>query len=228
MKTSFAKTAAFAAILSCPISLLSLCLVFGAFNWDFDVAFNPAKAIAYLPDPSQMLRYGWLLDILGYYLLLAPLAIYLEQWASTKSTLYSQLFTFCGKGYILCGGLGAAILAGTSEPIFSAYQTGATSAEHGAVFANTFHEVFDGIWNQFGMLLAAVWLMGIGWLMRPERRWLAWMTSLIGIASLVDFLGMALGMEMVSTIGLNIYLWLGPIWALWMGIDLLRRKEKLE
>lgn len=226
MQTSFSKMAAITAILSCPIALLSLVLVFGAFNWDFDVAFNPAKAIAYQPDPSQLLHYGWLLDILGYYLLLAPMALYLGHWFSTKATLYSQLFTFCGLGYIICGGLGAAILAGTSEPIFSAYQTG-SSSEQAAVFANTFHEVFDGIWNQFAMLLAAVWLMGIGWLMRPERRGLAGMTSLIGVASLVDFLGMALRMEMVSTIGLNIYLWLGPIWALCLGLDLLRRKEKL-
>ena len=117
MKTSFAKTAAFAAILSCPIALLSLGLVFGAFNWDFDVAFNPAKAIAYQPDPSKMLHYGWLLDILGYYLLWVPIAIYLGQGLSTKSTLYSQLFTFCGKGYILCGGLGAAILLAQGDKV---------------------------------------------------------------------------------------------------------------
>lgn len=228
MQTSFSKTAAITAILSFPIALLSLVLVFGAFNWDFDVAFNPAKAIAYLPDPSQMLRYGWLLDILGYYLLLAPVAIYLQHWLSEKAPLYSQLFTFCGLGYILCGGLGAAIMAGTSVPFFSAYQSGNATeqAAVSAAFASIFHQVFDGIWNQFAMLMAAVWLMGMGWLLRSERRALAWMTSLIGIASLTDFLGMALNMEAVSTIGLNVYLWLGPIWALWLGLSVWRHQEK--
>lgn len=228
MHTSFAKTAAIAAMLSFPIALLSLVMIFGAFNWDFDVAFNPAKAIAYSPDPSQMLRYGWLLDILGYYLLLAPVAIYLQQWLSEKAPLYSQLFTFCGLGYILCGGLGAAIMAGTSEPLFSAYQSGNATeqAAVAAAFATNFHQVFDGIWNQFAMLMAAVWLLGMGWLMRAERRGLAWMTSLIGIASLIDFLGMVLQLEMISTIGLNIYLWFGPIWALWLGLTVWRHKEQ--
>lgn len=229
MQTSFSKTAALTAILSAPLALLSLVLIFGAFNWDFDVAFDPAKAIAYQPNPSTMLRYGWLLDILGYYVLLVPLAIYLQHWLSAKAPLHSQLFTFCGLGYIICGGLGAAIMAGTSEPSFSAYQTGDATQQIAvaAAFANTFHEVFDGIWNQFSMLLGAIWLLGMGWLLRSERRGLAWMTSLIGIASLVDFLGMVLQMELVSTLGLNVYLWFWPIWALWLGLEVWRHKEEL-
>jgi len=229
LQASFSKLTAFAAILSCPVALLSLFMVFGAFNWDFDVAFDPAKAIAYLPDPSQTLRLGWLLDLLGFYLLLLPAAIFLEQYLSKKAPLHSRLFSICGLGYLLFGALGAAMMAGTCEPVFAAHQSGdvVQKAAAAAVFANTFHEVFDGIWNQFSMLLAAVWLLGTGWLMRPELRWLSWMTSLIGIASLLDFLGMVAGSEAVSGIGLNIYLWLGPIWALWLGIAICRGKMEI-
>lgn len=229
VQPSFSKLAAFAAILSCPIALLSLFLVFGAFNWDFDVAFNPAKAIAYLPDPSTTLRFGWLLDLLGFYLLLMPVAIFLEKYLSKKAPLHSRLFAVCGLGYILFGALGAAMMSGTSEPVFAAYQSGDAmqKAAAAAVFANTFHEVFDGVWNQFSMLLAAVWLLGTGWLMRPEHRWLSWMTSVIGVASLLDFLGMITGSEAISGIGLNIYLWLGPVWALWLGIAIWRQKIEL-
>lgn len=222
MQNSFFRTAALTTFLSGPIGLASLCMVFGAYNWDFDTAFNPLKAIAYQPDPGPALRLGWLLDILGFYLLLAPAVFYLQHHFSEKAPLYARLFTFFGLGYILFGGMGAAIMSGTSESIFSSWQIGdpAQKAAVATVFTHTYHQIFDGIWNLYAMLMAGVWLTGMGWLICSEQRWLGRATCAIGVACLLDFLGMALKMEGVSTIGLNIYLWLEPLWAVWLGITI--------
>lgn len=208
-----------AAMLSCPIGLASIILIFNAFDWDFETAFDPFKAIAYLPDPSSELRWGWFLDILGYYLLLAPAVIYLYYRLSPKAPMHSALFAFCGLGYILTGALGAAILTGTTQPSYAAYSTGDPTQQMAVaqVFANTVHAVMDGIWNMFSMLMGAIWWLGTGWLLRSERKWLSLFFTVIGVASLLDVAGMAFQIELVSTLGLNIYLWFAPLVTFWLG-----------
>lgn len=225
LQCSFSKLAGAAAMLSGPIGLASIIFIFNAFNWDFETAFDPIKAIAYQPDPSPMLRWGWLLDILGYYLLLAPVVIYLHHWLSQRAPLHSQLFAFSGLGYILTGALGAAVLAGTSQPLFAAYATGDSTQQIAVaqVYATTVHAVLDGIWNLFSMLMGAIWWLGTGWLLRSERKWLALLFTAIGVASLVDVLGMVFQNELISTLGLNIYLWFAPLGALWLGVVVWKR-----
>lgn len=219
LHSSFSKLAGAAAMLSCPIGLASIIIVFNAFNWDFETAFNPFKAIAWLPDPSSELRLGWFLDILGYYLLLAPAMIYLYHWLSPKAPLHSNLFTFFGLGYSLMGALGASVLTGTSQPLFAAYNAGDPAQQMAVaqIYATIVHAVMDGIWNMFSMLMGSIWWLGTGWLLRPERKGLALFFTLIGAASLLDVAGTAFQNEMASTLGLNIYLWFAPIGAFWLG-----------
>lgn len=206
-------------MLSCPIGLASILLVFNAFNWDFETAFNPFKAIAYQPNPSFALRWGWFLDILGYYLLLTPAMICLHHWLSPRAPLYSKMFAFFGLGYILMGAMGAAVLAGVTQPLFAAYNTGDMTQKMaiGQIYASMVHAVMDGIWNIFSMLMGTIWWLGTGWLLRSERKWLALFFTFIGIASLLDVVGVALQTEWASTLGLNIYLWFAPFATLWLG-----------
>ncbi|MBC7776972.1 MAG: hypothetical protein H7246_16190 [Phycisphaerae bacterium] len=227
LQSSFSKMAGAAAMLSCPIGLASIILVFNAFNWDFEAAFNPLKAIAYLPDPSSALRWGWFLDIIGYYLLLAPAVIYLHYWLSPRASLHSNLFAFFGLGYVLTGALGAAVLTGATQPLFTAYNTSdpAQQLAVAQIYATLVHAVMDGIWNMFSMLMGAIWWLGTGWLLRSERKWLALFFTFMGIASLLDVVGMALQNEFASTLGLNIYLWFAPIVAFWLGAIVWKRQD---
>lgn len=212
-------------MLSCPIALASIFLVFNAFQWDFEAAFNPFKAIAYRPDPSSALRWGWFLDILGYYLLLVPAVISLHHWLSNKSPLHSKLFASLGMGYILTGALGAAMLAGITQPLFAAYHTGDVAQQTAVAhtYAGFVHAVMDGIWNTFSMLIGTTWWLGIGWLLRPERKGLALFFTAIGLASILDVTGTVFQIESLSVLGLNIYLWFAPFAALWLGASLWNR-----
>lgn len=215
------------ALLSCPVALLSLALIFNAFNWDFETAFNPMKAIAYQPDPSGSLRWGWILDIFGYYLPALPLALALHRWLSPGAPMYSQLFTLCGLGYVLTGAAGAAMLAGGTVPLYEAYQAGdeAQKAIATQVFANLNNEVMSGIWNIFTMTLVGVWFLGTGWLLRPKRRWLGIFTLLLGVASLLDVVGYILQSEALAMAGLNFYLFFAPVWAALAGWALWKKPE---
>jgi hypothetical protein len=228
-ETSFFKIAGLVALLSCPVALASLMLIFAAFNWDFETAFDPVKAIAFQPDPSATLRWGWILDIFGYYLPIVPLALALHRRLSFAAPLHSQLFTLCGLGYILVGAIGAAMLAGATVPLYEAYAAGdvAQKAAVTQIFANLNNEVMSGVWNIFTMTLAAVWFLGTGWLLRSEYRGLGIFTSLLGIASLADVIGYVLQSEALSGAGLNFYLFLAPVWAAWAGLVVWKKAEAL-
>jgi hypothetical protein len=227
---SFFKLAGMLAMISCPLALISLGCIFTAFNWDFETAFNPAKAIAYQPDPSALLRWGWILDIFGYYLPVLPALLALYHWQKEKAPLHSQLFAISGLTYILIGAAGAAMLAGGTVPLYEAFQSGdaAQKSTVSQVFSNLNNEVMSGIWNIFTMTLAAVWFLGTGWLLRPEHRWLGWFTTLLGIASVLDVVGYILHSEALSGLGLNTYLFLAPIWAGRLGWVLFKQSKKIQ
>ncbi|MCK6695582.1 MAG: hypothetical protein L6Q97_26200 [Thermoanaerobaculia bacterium] len=216
---SFGKTAGLLAMLSGPLALFSITLIFVAFNRDFETAFNPQRAIAFQPDPSATLRWGWILDIFGYYLPVVPAILALHTRFSSGAPLHSQLFTLCGLGYVITGATGAAMLAGATVPLYQAFAAGADAdkAIAAQVFANLNNEVLSGIWNLLTMSLAAVWFFGTGWLLRPTHRGLSWLTTVLGIASLVDVLGYAFQSQALAGLGLNFYLFIAPLWAIWIG-----------
>lgn len=228
-ETTFIKTAGIIALISGPVALVSITLIFATFNWDFEIAFNPEKAIAFEPDPSATLRWGWILDIFGYYLPLLPALMALHRWVSAPAPLHSQLFSLCGAGFIFIGATGAAMLAGATEPLYAAYRAGADADKAIAIqtFANLNNEVMSGIWNIFSMTLAAIWWLGMGWLMRPAHKGLAIFTQLLGLAALIDVLGYLFQSEAVSGIGLNFYLFAAPLWAMWSGWYLWRNSSKI-
>ncbi len=58
-----------------------------------------------------------------------------------------------------------------------------------------------GLWNMLEMLLASMGWFGFGTLLIRERR----------------------GSGVLAAAGLMVYLFLAPIWAFWLGLDLLRR-----
>jgi len=64
--------------------------------------------------------------------------------------------------------------------------------------------------------------------LRSERRVLSIITMIIGISALVDSFGNIVGIESFALVGLSVYIILAPIWALWFGIDLLRKPVQIQ
>jgi hypothetical protein len=165
-----------------------------------------------------------ILDIFGYYLLLAPLALLLWSRLQPKGMNLVTLYTFCGLAYILVGATGAATLAAISPPLIEGY--GHASAQqqqmYEVVFSGFINVVYVGLWNLLESSLSGIWWLGIGLFLRREQPALGIFTTVLGIFALLDALGRILNIQLIYTVGLAGILLFIPIWTLWFGIDLLR------
>jgi len=227
---SFQRFAALAAIISFPLTLGSIVLSGMALDFNMEASTNPALLLSVGADGASLSRWGMILDMLGYYLPLLPVALFLWRWLGPRDPYWVLFYTSCGLGYILIGAMGAVILAAVHPPLISAYAQASVEQRPAleTVFSAVWNMVYGGMWNILGELLAGIWFVGVGLLLRSERRIFSIVTMILGISALLDSLGMILNFEGLALLGLSIYVVLAPIWALWLGIDLLRKPVQIE
>ncbi len=226
--TSFKRITATTTIISGIVALVSLFIVFAAIDFNFDVFEYPLLFLTAGEKEAGpgLLRVGWYLDVFGYYLLLVPATIYLWYWLKPKSPGLVSIYTVFGLFYILIGAIGATILAEAWFPLISAY--GQTTGQESVMIEMAFQTVtsiaFVGL---FGMeaFPSGIWWLGIGLILRKERRSLGVTTVVLGIAALLAGIGRVTEINLVETIGLNIYLFMAPIWAIWLGVIVARRSS---
>jgi hypothetical protein len=118
---SFQRLAAVAAIISAPLAFGSLVLSLAPVDFDFEVFSDLTSFISVGASGANQLRWSMMLDMLGYYLLLAPVAFVLWHWLKPKGRTRVGFYTFCGLSYLLIGAMGAAILAAVWSPLINAY-----------------------------------------------------------------------------------------------------------
>lgn len=213
-------------ILSGVIALISYTLVGAAINFRFE-AFTDLLQILRMEDIQvPMLRWSMITDIFGYYLLLLPLLFYTHAQINEKSS-WSSVYTFCGGGYILLGAAGAAILSVVWPWCILQYRLADTQGQQSLeyVFSAISHLVSGGIWNQLDALLMSVWLVGICSIFNSSHKTAARFTIFVGICSLCDFVGGMFQITWLAETGLNLYLVLAPLWAIYIGLHI--RKNKL-
>ena len=228
---SFQRFAALAAIISFPLAFVSIVLSSMATDLNMGASTNLAFWLSWLSigaDGARLLRWGLILDMLGYYLPLLPVALFLWRWIGPRNPDWVLFYTSCGLGYILVGAIGAAILAAVHPPLISAYAQ--ASVEQRPVLETVFsaigNMVYGGMWGIPGVLLAGIWFLGIGLLLRGERRLFSIFSIILGILALLGWLGVILSMEAIALLGV-IYGLFAPVWALWLGIDLLRKPVQI-
>jgi hypothetical protein len=83
--------------------------------------------------------------------------------------------------------------------------------------------VAKGMWNILEVLFAAVWWMGLGRMMYNENKGLGIVTIIAGLSTLMDAAGNMTGVKILSEVGLNLYLLLGILWPVIIGIALIRK-----
>ena len=227
---SFQRFAALAAIISFPLTLGSIVLSGMALDFNMEASTNPALLLSVGADGASLSRWGMILDMLGYYLPLLPVALFLWRWLGPRDPDWVLFYTSCGLGYILIGAIGAVILAAVHPPLINAYAQASVEQRPAleTVFSAVWNMVYGGMWNILGELLAGIWFVGVGLLLRGERRIFSIVTMILGISALLDSLGMILNFEGLALLGLSIYVVLAPIWALWLGIDLLRKPVQID
>ena len=176
---------------------------------------------------GNLMKWSWLADLLGYYLLLVPAAFLLHYWLKKENPYWMGVFTFNGLAYLLAGSIGAVILAKTWPTLMGGYASseGISREIYRVVFTNTTEMVYGGIWGFLEFLLAGIWWLGVGFTMGTERKALGIVTIVLGLFAIITALGEIFGFVYVALIGLAIYLLLAPIWAVWLGTSLLKEKD---
>ena len=227
---SFQRFGALAAIISFPLALGNIVLSGMAIDFKFmDAATNPAFWLSVGTDGASLLRWGMILDMFSYYLPLLPVALFLWRWLRPRNPNWVLFYTSCGLGYILLGTIGAVILAAVHPPLINAYAQATVEQRYvlETVFRTIWNMVYKGIWSILDELLVGVWFLGIGLLLRDERRRFSIFSIILGISALLGWLGVILSVEALNLFGGTIYGLLAPVWAQWLGIDLLLKPVQI-
>lgn len=206
------------------IALLSYFLIAASVNYDFDAFGNPASILTMQHVHVGLVRWGMITDIIGYYLLLLPAIFYLHDWLRER-TPWAKTLTFCGMSYVLVGATGAAILA-VVWPALMAEHVSATPSQQESIavsFRMVTDLVYGGMWNLLSILLGGIWWFGVGLWLRSQHKFLGIATIVLGTFTLLDAVGSILELKSLSELGLNVYLVLAPVWAIWYGTLVAKR-----
>lgn len=207
--------------------LLALgCMVIGLFatQFDFEAFSNPVILLDKVGIDPLLLRWFMILDLFGYYLLLLPFIYYAHHTLKTK-TPWAGFITNMGFAYVLIGAIGAATLAVIWPSIMEQYQSATDTLREilRANFSLATDFVVKGLWNYLEVLLGGIWWIGLGVFLFEERS-LKIVTILLGGACIVDSAGELLVVPVLAEIGLNVYLILGIVWPIWVGIKMVRSR----
>jgi hypothetical protein len=205
--------------------LAAACILMGAYavEYNFDAFSEPALLLQYARHYKA--AYWFLLfDLAGYYLLLLPVIFYLHRQYQYHSP-WVPLFSFSGIAYVFTGAIGSAILMSVWPELMQQYLTthGAEKQSIALLFNTMTHAVTTGLWNILEVLFAATWWIGFGALLIRDHKTIGILSVISGVACLADSIGTMAGNKILAEAGVNIYLVLGIIWPIVLGIHLIRK-----
>src|ERR1051325_3759216 len=166
--SSFQRFTAIIAIASFFTAFTSNVLQGIPIHFNPDIMSDPTLILSVGMNGANLLRWGLILDMLGYYLPLLPVALFIQYWQNAKHPNWARFYTTCGLGYILIGATGAAVLAAIQVPLINNYAQ-ASAGQREVVESITrmiWNMVYGGIWNILGELLVGIWFLGVGLLLR--------------------------------------------------------------
>ena len=226
-ENSFRRIAAITAIISAPLALAAVVVLTMAVEFNFELMSDQARLITLGARAAELFRLGEILGFFGYSLLLVPVVLYLWDWLKPRSPKLVTMYTVFGLAFIFIGAVGASLRAGVLPGMMSAYAQAASA--QGQILSTIFQTVIDVIFGAIGpleSLLFGLWLLGIGLVLRGERRSLGIIAVILGIAFLGTAFGDMLQVEPLSMLELAYFI--SPIWVLWLGIVIWRRGEQSE
>ena len=194
---------------------------------DFNTEFmsNPARLITIGASASEIFRWGSILELGAPTLLLVPAAIYLWYWLKPRAPGLATLYTVFGLAGLMPALIGTLMRASLYPPLINAYSQ--TSDIQRDVLVVIFQGItnfnFEGLWA-LELIFWGIWWLGIGPLLRNERRILGIVTMLLGIVYLVAGAGWLLRISPLARLE-NVFFFV-PIWAVWLGIVIWRRDEQ--
>lgn len=221
---SFRLVAGWAAMAALPISVAST-LLFVASAEQAERLYRPELLISIGSDGAEAFRWAAVTDMIGSYLLFAPLLVYLSIHFRPRNEI-SLLYGAAGFGACLLGGGVAAGLAAAGSDLIVAFETSADKAAIAAAFRGLTEFGITGVWQTWDPILFGISLAGFGSLIRTRRKALGYLSMASGLISIAAGIGRGTGLslETIDPNGLLVIpiLSLPLVIPFWFGIHLVR------
>jgi hypothetical protein len=220
----FERVVGVTAIAAAPLAIATSVLLFAAVEFDIEAVSDPPGIIRFGARAAPLLFWSMICDVLGFYLLLAPLALFLRSSLRARSPGLVDLMTASGLAYMLIGAMGASMLAFAGPPLIVTYAeaTGMERDIADAIFRTLTTAVADGLWNTLEFGCASVWWVGTGFLLREQGRGVGWVGIVLGVSTFSCAVATIAGSPLAATAAQGVYLGLVPVWSAWLGADVLR------
>ena len=226
-QTLFKRIAAISAILAAPVTLASTIVVLMAVDFNSEFMSNPIGVITIGASASETFRWGSILELGAPTLLLIPAAIYLWYWLKPRGPKLVTLYTFFGLTSLLLAAIGSLLRATLYPSLMNAY------SQASEIQRDVLMVIFQGITNfnfeglyALDLVFSGIWWLGIGPLLRSDRRILGTVTTILGIAYLLAGAGWLLRFGPLARLE-NAFVFV-PFWTMWLGIVIWRNPEKSE
>jgi hypothetical protein len=224
---TFKRIAAISAMLAAPATLASAVVLLMAVDFNSGFMSNPAGLITIGAPASEIFRWGSILELGAPTLLLVPAALYLWYWLRPRAPELVTLYTVFGLASLLLAAIGTLLRATFYPPLIAAYAQASEAQRDVLVvlFQSVTDFTFEGLYA-LDLIFWGVWWLGIGPLLRSDRRSLGIVTAILGIA----FLGAGAGwlLRVAPLARLENAFFLLPFWVVWLGIVIWRRDEGSE
>lgn len=208
--------------------LAAIYAIIAAVEFDAALGYLPVEAIE-VANPRLVFAWG-VLDFIGYYLLRAPLIVFLWACFRSENTALVDFVGFCGLLFVVLSVTATSVLTGATMGIQAVYPEADAALRIGleAAWEASVATVRQGLW-QFSMIPWAIFTGVMGGLLASRERWLGRALQTIGVAAAISAIDPLVSTKLQQLLGPvhDYQVHFSSIWMLWAGIVLLRRPEGL-
>ena len=167
MKPISSRAAVSFAVAAFALELVASLMYAAAAGFSGGLSVDPSVLLASGPTGAALIRWGSVIDLLGY-LCLAPVALYLR--ARYATSRYVDLFAAAGLAVVVIGSIGAASMATAAPPLINDYASAGSAAKQSLApaFATLYRTVVLGLWQTLETIPWAIWLLGTALVARRE------------------------------------------------------------
>jgi hypothetical protein len=145
-------------------SAISGLLVLLATDGDLSAVFHVERLVEQAPGNAELFRWAMVLDMLGYYVLLAPLFVAVGRRLYDLGEHGAALWTIGALMYVTAGSVAAMALAYGVPPLLRGYAQASSSEQQQFVVLLTAlgEAAVRGVWQTFDPIVTGAWAVASG------------------------------------------------------------------